>query len=369
MSRVVGNRLLSQNSIVIVCEGTETEQAYFAELAKYFPYTCKVVPDSSEIVDKEAKRKRQTEIRKLLASGDETQAMGPEYYVGLTEISKGIYADYKAEPIRWVRAAHLFQEKMHFHEAWAVYDLDKGRDRAHPIAYSMQTNSMHIAFSAYSIEEWFLLHFERNPHAFYESECKDANDKPVNCGISGCTSPLNCKGRKCIGGYLRQKGYIPKYDKNLGKDYAKITVQLFHKACVNAAWSRSLLPNPPYECNPYSDVDKLVMRLLRTPYTIEWKAIGETFELAGEKYHLDNREDGLFLVYEGTSPIVIISNDRVFWCNDEYTIKQSACNGANINFSSKKKEAILHNKPDLKAILCIKNGGNEVYVEIDNNYE
>lgn len=33
-------------------------------------------------------------------------------------------------------------------------------------------DNLHIAFSAYSIEEWFLLHFERNAKAFDCSECK-----------------------------------------------------------------------------------------------------------------------------------------------------------------------------------------------------
>lgn len=364
-TRSIGIRPLSSQSLVIVCEGTETEQSYFEELAKRTNgINVRVVPTPSEKVDNAAKQNRLHVTRQLKKRSDNAQPLGPEYYVGLPEEDDETYEKYKAEPLRWVRAAQLFQKRKKFYEAWAVYDLDKGRDDAHPKAFDMLTDTLHVALSAYSIEEWFLLHFERNPQAFSKSECKDVNDKVVNCGHKKCLSQLNCEGTTCLGGRLRQMGYIPEYKKKLGIDYAQFTICLFHKACVNAAWTRSLSQNPPYECNPYSDVDKLVMRLFDASYNIEWPKIGIIFDIAGESYKIEVRGNGIYLVYEGQTPLIVIAKDDIYWCDDNYNLKVSACNGANVNFNHQKKEVLLLNKPSDTAILCIKKGNIERYFEI-----
>ena len=74
----------------------------------------------------------------------------------------------------------LFMEREKYVEGWAVYDLDNKSGRTsqhHKEAREdpKKVDNLHIAFSSYSIEEWFLLHFERNPKAFENSECKDKN--------------------------------------------------------------------------------------------------------------------------------------------------------------------------------------------------
>lgn len=353
MSRKTGHRKLSEDSIVIVCEGTETENTYFEELCSYSSISIKrVVPELSEVVDKNAKRNRQAAVRQL-GESNSPGFSGPEYYVGLAEIDNATYEQFKSEPVRWVRAAQLYQERKGYYEAWAVFDMDKGREKAHIHAFSMCTKTLHIAFSAYSIEEWFLLHFERNPKAFSFSECKDTNKKVIDCGAQTCSSVQNCSGSLCIGGRLRKQGYISDYAKQNGKDYAGLTKKRFHVACVNASWSRSLSNEPVFKRNPYSDVDKLVMRLLGINYDIEWLKIGDEFDIAGDAYRIENVNGIVKLIYRGSNTTVISAN-QIYWCDDEYNMIASACDGLNFCFNIDKAEAVLANKLKGSAVLCIK---------------
>lgn len=367
MARLKGGKALNNDSIVIVCEGRETEYPYFLELCKSHP-NYRVVPALSDVVDSAAKARRNAEIRRL-QDGDASVFSGREYYVGLPEVDEVTYEQFKSEPTRWVRAAQLFQERYGYYDAWAVYDFDKRRENAHPVAYSMQTDTLHIAFSAYSFEEWLLLHFERNPKEYLESECKDANDCKVNCGDENCDSDLNCHGEICLGGRLREEHFIPKYEKNKGKDYAQITLKQFHIAYVNAAWSRSLSAEPFYKCNPYSNVDKLVMRLLNEEYDIQWLKVGDFFEINNASYMLERCDEGIKLIRVIGESISVIGKDSVYWCDDIYEPVITACDKANFNFSDSKKGVLLFHKPDGNAILCIKNRAGvttrEYYFEIN----
>ena len=374
MARVSRNNIkFDDSSIVIVCEGTETENKYLEKLVNESHFTeYKIVPNEREIVDKKAKRNRGKIIEKKLQAGDTKSFLGPEYYVGLPEVDQNTYDFYKSEPLRWVRAAQLYMERFNYAEGWAVYDLDNktgGRtEESHEKAYNHAVcNNINIALSAYSIEEWFLVHFERNPKAFQDSECthKINNKKEkIGCGSNGCTHTNNCHGQTCIGGYLREKKYIIDYDKGNGDDYVDITQKNLHRACVNAAWTRSLNPNlPPYQCNPYTDVDKLVLRLLGKDYTIRWIHTEEEFKFDSSKLriHLDNE---LILECKSATGVKVVP-DTIYWCDDNYesiglatVLKQSA-------LCTDKNPIIIANKPAGKAILCIKSDNQEFYFEID----
>ena len=364
MARNSGGRLLSKDSMVIVCEGTETEYPYFKELCSG-NINIKVVPKASEIITKKAKLNRTTKRRNLVPCVN-LQFTGPEYYVGLPEIDSVTYDKYKSEPTRWVRAAQLFQEREKYYEAWAVFDMDKGRNRALPQAFRMTTLTLQIAFSAYSIEEWFLMHFERNGKTFTHSECKDARGKVVNCGNIRCVSDQNCHGDQCLGGYLREKGFIPEYTKNKGKEYAQLTKDRLHVACVNAAWSRSLSSNLPYLCNPYSDVDKLVKRILGRNYDIKWVRQNESFNIDSNNFKIKTCGTTLKLIFEGPGAVALISANQIYWCNDDYENIVSACNGVNFNFNTNKKEVILSSNGfnTTNKILCVKSNSHEVYVDL-----
>lgn len=353
MARGRGGKALKNDSIVIVCEGTETEFPYFQEMCKFTNLTWRIVPVLSERVNAEAKAARQAVMR-ILKDGDPSVYTGPEYYVGLAEVDQATYEQFKSEPTRWVRAAQLYKEREGYYEAWAVYDLDQGRDSAHPEARALaeQVSDLHIAFSAYSFEEWLLLHFERNPKAFSHSECKSEED--VKCGHKDCEAEWNCHGETCIGGRLRECKYISEYEKKDGAKVVAITREKLHEAYVNAVWSRSLSADEVYKCNPYTDVDKLVMRLLHDEYDIKWLKLGEEFENAGSVYKLAIDEEGLLKIqYLRGKAVGVIAADNIYWCNNEYNKIQSACSGVNINLQAGKCEAELCNKPVGAAILCI----------------
>ena len=348
MARGRGGKALNNNSIVIVCEGTETEFPYFQEMCKFTSLTWRIVPVPSERVDAEAKAVRQSVMR-TLQDGDPSVFTGPEYYVGLAEVDQATYEKFRSEPTRWVRAAQLYKDREGYYEAWAVYDLDQGRDEAHPEAYDLakKVDNLHIAFSAYSFEEWLLLHFERNPKAFWQSDGADGEDS--------------------IGGYLREIGFIPEYAKKDGAKMVAITREKLHVAYVNAAWSRSLSSNEVYKRNPYTDVDKLVMRLLQDEYEIKWLKSGDIFEHDDRKYRIDIVDGTVQLIIQTSGKTGLIPAAKIFWCDLEYNMLQSACPRANFVFPDANSKVELCNKPEETAVLCITDNNRtakrEYYIE------
>lgn len=373
MARQSKNKSLDGSSFVIVCEGTETENKYLEEIAKESGFECRVVPQPDEIVDKEAKKNRKKEIELQLKKGDDDSFTGPEYYVGLPEIDKATYDIYSCEPRRWVRATQLFMERKGFAEGWAVYDLDNksGRnDQRHQDARkdAEMIANLHIAFSSYSIEEWFLLHFERNKTAFERSECKYKDGdkhKNIECGKTNCTHQDNCHGRRCLAGYLREKNYIKDYSKEKGKEYVVITKNNLHRACVNAAWSRSLNPEAqPYKCNPYTDIDKLILRLLRNYMDICWINVNKEFYVGSSKLVISKVCQQIELKCLNNKSFLVDPN-LLFWCNDD-DYQKSIMNATTLN-----KKTIcdinnpigIVNKPHCNAILCLKNGNQEFYLD------
>lgn len=347
MPRCRGGRSFDNDNLIIVCEGTETEYPYFKELCAQYP-NYRVVPCPTEIIKKSQKAKRTKQALQL--KGSESSKW--EYYVGIGERTKEEYEKYRSEPTRWVRVAQLLLENKRNYEAWAVYDLDQGREKAHPVAYGMRSESLNIAFSAYSFEEWLLLHFERNRTAYGHSECKSEED--IRCGHDECKADWNCGGERCIAGRLRACKYIPDYAKKDGADLVAITKERRHIAYVNAAWSRSLSSKDVYERNPYTDVDKLVMKLLQDDYDIKWLMLGDEFEYDGRSYRLVVESGDLKIRYLSDDGVGVIPATNIYWCDNEYNILQSACIGANVNFNPQKREAELCSKPKGSAILCIK---------------
>lgn len=363
MARSRGSKSFFDDSLVIVCEGSETESPYFQELCKEHP-DYRVVPLKSEKLDRSQKRKRKVRARQLEDVNTE-RSLDWEYYPGVGENTEADYNLYKAEPIRWVRAAQLLMEKEKFFEAWAVYDLDQKREKAHPIAYGMRSNSLNIAFSAYSFEEWFLLHFERNRKAFDRSECISSSDVKYKCGHTECTADENCNGNTCLAGYIRKSGFISDYDKNKGREYAQLTKDRLHVACVNAAWSRTLNNKAVYESNPYTDVDQLVMRLLEKKFNIQWIKIGEVFQLYGEDYTIVNEGGDCKLTYVGDKSIAVLSGVMIYWCDEIYNPQTMISAEDRIVLNQDEPYMLLRGKPNSNAVVCIKDRGDkEYYCEI-----
>jgi hypothetical protein len=297
-----------KNSLVIVCEGTETEYKYFEELASIVKRDqpdrfsrIKVVPTPEE---KAATDARRSSYKRKMRNTTQPIFL---YHVK-EEKSAGEYALNSAQPARYVREAQLFMIEDGYSDGWAVFDKDihTGHKRAWELASQMPR--LKIAFSSYSFEEWILCHFERNSHAYHQSLCKRKD-----CGFQH----KGCRGRKCLIGRIREKKYIPDFVKSKERLFANVLAKRLGIACVNAAWLRSLNKNIiPYQQNPYTNVDELVLRLLDIQDKFEWIKVGEIFEYEGHKFILHINKGEILLAYDGTASLVITPN-RFKYCTAE----------------------------------------------------
>lgn len=297
-----------KNSLVIVCEGTETEYKYFEELASIVRRDqpdrfsrIKVVPTPEEKAVTDARR---SSYKRKMRNTTQPIFL---YHVK-EEKSAREYALNSAQPVRYVREVQLFMIEDGYSDGWAVFDKDihTGHKRAWELASQMPR--LKIAFSSYSFEEWILCHFERNSYAYHQSLCKRKD-----CGIQH----TGCQGRKCLIGRIREKNYIPDFVKSKERLFANVLAKRLGIACVNAAWLRSLNKNNnPYHQNPYTNVDELVLQLLDIQDRFEWVKVGEVFEYEGHRFVLHINKGEILLAYDGTASLVITPN-RFKYCTAE----------------------------------------------------
>ncbi len=279
----------TKNNIVIVCEGTETEYDYFTGLKNYLGdsgkyYTIKIVPTKDPEGIQGGNRQRKN--RKLNGDRDTLR-----YYEQVEE-SRELYDKYHKQPTRYVREAQLFLKDNIYTEAWAVFDNDDFPDLENAFKLASTDDKLNIAYSSISFEEWLLHHFERNAKVFDRSECK-VDDKSINCN-----KDKGCRGEHCIAGRLRTQGYLPYYKKNNKDDKKKDREDFFtqtrshlEQARINAAWLRHLQDAPIYERNPYTDVDRLVSRLLGLDKEYVWVRLGEEFKYNGATILVEKEND------------------------------------------------------------------------------
>jgi hypothetical protein len=207
-------------SVLIVCEGQNTEPSYFSKFQNYlnekykseypdgiyfsiFPYP----QEEKEIIDLEnqlfTRVKQKQEIQNFAAI-----------------INEDVEDEFLAEPTRWVRFAQKNSVNAGFNELWSVFDYDNRPVAEIKKAFDLARNTelengnVKIAYSSYSFEYWLLLHYELFDTYIAGSECKDKNGKEIGCSRKGCTNSNNCNGTKCLGGYMRSKSYeVSNYNK------------------------------------------------------------------------------------------------------------------------------------------------------------
>lgn len=281
-------RQTKDNNIVIVCEGSETEAPYFealkAEVERVNPLKYAkilVVPVVEDKVKTSVSRSDKKK-RALKPAAERT------YWIHQEETEE-LYKEFRAQPVKYVREAQLFMEKDGYVEAWAVFDHDNidfcFRKKAFDLASSV--DNLNIAFSSIAFEEWILAHFERNPQSFPKAQCKDKHGKGLDCGID---PTIGCGGSGCLAGYLRKQNYLPSYQKNDSTLFDTL-YPLLDAARINAAWLRHLDEVPIYERNPYTDVDRLVSRLLGLDKEYVWVRLGEVFKYNGADVWVEKDND------------------------------------------------------------------------------
>lgn len=305
-----------KNSLVIVCEGTDTEFLYFSDIAKIVQSeqserfgTIRVVPTPNEY--KEMTKARQAYKRKMRPDGSGRSHPEWLYYVK-EDHSQDEYDKNKALPARFVREAQLFLEDGEYTEAWAIYDKDIHPGHKRAIELAEKDPRLHIAYSAYSFEEWILCHFERNSHPFNNSIC----EKNI-CGINNA----RCMGHDCLIGRIRQKGYIRDLKKNSKDIYAKYLCSRFKQALINVAWLKFVgrihekeLGIKLYQRNPYTTIDTFMSYLMDVPEKYEWHSLNDNFIF--EQDHIFFSIEGDYLIIGlkgvGTHPL---RDERLFYCD------------------------------------------------------
>lgn len=370
------------DNIVIVCEGNETEYMYFNYFRQKFSHR---FSDFKVIASTEVIKRISDENKKLKKLAKKSGDAYIPTYITLRESGDNAnenYKEYRRAPAKYAREAYLWKRDKKYSEVWVVYDLDDTDDKDHEVhekARSLiERESLHKAFSAYSFEEWLLLYDERCAVPFDNSTFDEASDEDAASECEG----RNCKHKRntchvgCIGGYMEERGYAKKYSeteessysKKDGKKYAEriyVDAILRHKAYVNAAWSRSLCNDVFYNCNPYTDVDKLVMRLMGESIDIHWVHQDEWFGIDNHNLSITKASDAtLYLKHEGRERCCL-TNEQIYWCDADYQKSAEAIMDQNIEFmdSDNSPKPILQN--DIYKVLCIKSVNQEIYINFE----
>ena len=157
----------------------------------------------------------------------------------------------KTDAVNLVKIAKREREINNYNEVWAVFDKDGYTKHEEAFLYAKR-HGVNLAFSSIAFEHWILLHYEQNRNAFPKSQN--------------------------VIDYLEQAGYFTGYSKKANISIYPSLKDLTKTAIENAAWLRMEMANnlatgdeKIYELNPYTTVDKLVMKLLHfNPVTYEY---------------------------------------------------------------------------------------------------
>ena len=309
----------SRYSILIICEGENTEPLFFNSIRDEILKRTYEVDATIDII-KEPNVNQENDSEELAFHSPHKKKRKPK------ELRKAIVDEPPEEikgppPLKWVlRGQKALQDGSH-DEVWTVFDHDNHPKRKGAFEAGDQVingKNVKIAFSSRSFEYYILLHFERIYKAFQKTECKE-NKISIKCGTSQHAN--DCHGKECINGYARVKGYW---------DESKSKKSIFHLVkdrleigFENSAWIRfysDLYEKdiPVYDRNPYINTDKLVKKL--TGYEgHQWEWISTSKSINGivvsitDNFHLK--------IQNATEKVVIIPPDSFFRINDSNSKK------------------------------------------------
>jgi hypothetical protein len=229
----------------------------------------------------------------------EGQSTEPNYFERIKEEVEetGLFAvtiypdnrekDNKTDPIGLIRECQKRIEV--FDEVWAVYDkngYEKHKEAIELANQSLGGKRVNIAFSSISFEIWILLHFEKKIPEFQKSDCKNQQEKYIDCGTK--TNPGDCNGTNCVAGYLRSKNFYPGYSKKRNLDIYPHLKPHTRLAILNAAWLEKDLPANYllYNQNPFSNVSSLISRLFQINVQYKWGNLNTEYQISNLVFQL-----------------------------------------------------------------------------------
>jgi hypothetical protein len=261
MARRSENSRHSKYVIRIVCEGDKTEPLFFTDLCDTYYYKdaamdVRTIPQPPAVQEEEA---------------TEASTRRGSYQGKKRKVSTNSNEEVKitgAPPLKWVSyARQILSEGVD--ESWAVYDKDEHplhKEAVEEANREVNGKKVNIAFSSRSFEYYLLLHFEYLYYRFEKTECGDrskGNKHIYECG-TGKHPEHDCHGKLCINGYAREHGYWMESKSSVStfplvKD--RLLTGIVH-ACRLRSESDRETNLPFYERNPYTNVDRLVGRLI-----------------------------------------------------------------------------------------------------------
>jgi hypothetical protein len=306
---------LIKYTILLICEGKNTEPLYFSSIRKVI-HEKELWPQGFNMIIIPKPTDEENESQPLTPSH---KTVRPSRELKKTEKRIDVEVDSKfiALPVKYVREAQLEMADKSYDECWAVFDHDS-RDEVHiKHAFELSQDSnqglVGIAFSNKAFEHWCLLHFEQSTTVFQKSECREGKD-PLECG-SGL-HPNDCYGGSCIGGYLRTMGYMKTSTKVPVSCFPTLSTRL-EQAYINAAWLRfymqSTLPEdtPIYNINPYTNVDILVKKLLADNRIHTWNRLNANIIIEGLSLVVSNTEGMIQVHNTGNAAFIMPKNSYI----------------------------------------------------------
>ncbi|TXG34857.1 RloB family protein [Seonamhaeicola maritimus] len=211
---------------------------------------------------------------------------------------------HKSDPIGLICEAQ--KNINNYDEVWAVFDKDgytKHKEAVELAEKEIKGKKVNIAFSSISFEHWILLHFERSDYAF-----------PKSANI-------------ILEKFQDNEKYYYEYDKKANIDiYPKIKSMTLN-AIENAAWLRNIQSEnlktiPPFEVNPYTDVDVLIKRLLSISEDIIFVKVDSELNIKNCHFTFQIEEENLSLKLRNNQNISLVTNEISFFKKEEDTITE-----------------------------------------------
>lgn len=250
----------SQYTLLIICEGKNTEPFFFASIrdrimdglypVEAMAITIRPEPRNDVDVDNIDNTSPHRPTRK-------TRRLLPPRAPIEDEIP-GV------PPLKGVLAAQKELRDGTFNEVWVVFDDDHHPAKAEAFSKAdemIDGKRVNIAYSSISFEYYLLLHFERIYKTFEKSECRE-NNRTLIC--SSGQHPNDCQGEKCVGGYARKRGYWQ--DSKSTRSLFPLIEDKLKIGFWNSAWLRytsQMHSNNTalYKRNPFVTTDSVVKRL------------------------------------------------------------------------------------------------------------
>lgn len=288
-----------KRTLLIVCEGSETEPNYFNYLKSialekeiWSSISIYPIPKQEEGVTYQPNKRKKQKFKASKEEDNRFKAFLQQVYEA-TE-AKQLYESYKSQPSRYVKEAQERIAEEGFDEAWAVFDQDLGDNQGTeelkksfdlqntPVKVLEKDYYVQIAFSSRSFEYWIILHFGKTILAYNKTTCKETIEKKdfyFDCGKKNNIHPKNCNGTICLVGYIRAHLY-PNFEKSQLIQMMNILQSKSDFAIENASWLRFQMnkrfpKSPIYELNPYTNVDKLVKSILGIKTKYVWADLDE----------------------------------------------------------------------------------------------